>query len=119
MIYWKEKHAIIENGVQRDAGDTPVEGLPLYEDSEPYKRQQAHCECEWAIAEFEATNDAVLKWFVSGKEPNGLKAYRANLEAYYLAIASGEKSERPVLDDRSILKKTWAVLNTRITLGGK
>lgn len=68
----------------------------------------------WAVREHEATNDAVLKWLVSGNEPIGVKAYRQNLENYFLAVAAGEKPARPVLDDRTAMRKFWQFMNKPI-----
>ena len=105
MIYWKEKHAIIEDGVQRDAGNEDVSKLPLF--VVPFNPQS---EQSWAIEQLEATDLDILRWFESGVEPIGLKAYRDALRVYYKNLENNIESTRPVLDPRTTLKKVWDVV---------
>lgn len=113
--YWADRNFVVEDGVARP----PIYGEDIgamtpFEESESWKKQEAQRECEWALSELQESDMAVLRWFESGVEPTGLKAYRDALRKYYHAIKAGEAAERPVLDDRSILKKTWDLLNRPI-----
>lgn len=60
-IYWKEKHAIIEDGVQRPAGSEDVSGLPLFEESDKYRAIEAEQRKREIMEELELVEKAAIR----------------------------------------------------------